>query len=542
VSELARTVGGPVSGAVVVTLPDPLPVSTTQLPAALVGGRLSTDGSGVTQPVSGNVSATIAGPLTAFGELQAVGLYPMAQGAFVYGINTDTWRSVSYGTGASVSVASGIASAGCGTSATGYSVLQSRRAITYHPGQGSLVELTAIFAAPVTNNRQWAGGGNAESGYYFGYNGGSAFGIVHVSNGTRAIQTLTITTKSSTAENVTVTLDGTPVSVAVTNGASTITTAWEIAQGNYANAGQGWDAQAIDSVVYFVARQCNAAVGTVSLTASTAVGVGAVVTAAVANAVSFTPQSAWNVDTLDGSGNAGNPSGMLLNPSLGNVYRIAYQYLGFGNAFFYVESQTTGLPILVNVIRNTNTRTAVVLRQPSASVRWVSQNVGSTTSVAIQGASGATFLQGTDAPTNPRFSTSASRSISSGTLTPVLSIMLMRSFQNRASRVQVTLTILSFAGDGSRPTVFTLYRDPVLAGTPNFIPVNANVSSVAVDTASTGVSGGVQVFASNVGPNGSANVDLAQTGIAMLPGEIITVAAQSANANNTLVTLAWSED
>jgi hypothetical protein len=108
--------------------------------------------------------------------------------------------------------------------------------------------------------------------------------------------------------------------------------------------------------------------------------------------------------------------------------------------------------------------------------------------------------------------------------------------------VQVTLTILSFAGDGSRPTVFTLYRDPVLAGTPNFIPVNANVSSVAVDTASTGVSGGVQVFASNVGPNGSANVDLAQTGIAMLPGEIITVAAQSANANNTLVTLAWSED
>ena len=519
-----------------VTLPDPLPVSATQLPAALASGRLVVDGSQVTQPVA------VTGPLTAFGDVQVASLTATSQGAFVYGLNTETWRTTLYGTGAAVTTANGIASTASGTGSTAYSVTQSRRAINYRPGQGSLIAFTAIFAAPVTNNRQWAGGGSPESGYYFGYNGASTFGIVHVSDGTRAIQTLTITTKSSTAENVTVTLDGTPVLVAVTNGASTITTAWQIAQGNYSAAGQGWDAQAIDSVVYFVARQCNAAVGTVAVTGTTVVGVGAIVTAAVANAITFIAQSAWNGDTLDGTGNASNPSGMLLDPTKGNAYRIAYQYLGFGNAFFYVESSTTGQFLLVNTIRNTNARTSVVLRQPSASVRWVSQNVGNTTSVVLQGASGATFLQGDDFPTNPRFSASNAVSVSSNTLTPLLSLMVMRSFRSRASRVQITLTILSVAGDGSRPTVFTLYRDATLAGSPNFVPVNVNTSSVAVDIASTGVSGGTQVFATNVGPNGSGNVSLEETGVLLVPGEIVTIAALSVNANNTLVTIAWSEE
>lgn len=41
-------------------------------------------------------------------------------------------------------------------------------------------------------------------------------------------------------------------------------------------------------------------------------------------------QSSWNVDTLDGSGDSGNPSGLTLTPNDGYVYRIRYAWYGFG--------------------------------------------------------------------------------------------------------------------------------------------------------------------------------------------------------------------
>lgn len=436
-----------------------------------------------------------------------------------------------------------LASIASGTSTTGYALVQTRYALVYRPGQGSLTRITALFAAPVTNNKQLTGCGNPESAYYFGYNGGATFGILHVTGGTRPIQTLTITTKSSTAQNVTVTIDGVGVLVAVTNGASTVTTAWEIAKGDFTQAGQGWDAQALGSIVYFVARQCNTPVGTVALTAATAVGVGAVLAVAVATTDTFVAQSAWNGDTLDGTENAGNPSGMLLDPTKGNVYAIAFQYLGFGAAFFSVESQTTGTWITVHTIRNANTRTSTVLRQPAVSPRWISANSGNGSSVSIQGASASAFIEGAPHFTGPRFSKGVpSLGISANTLTPIMSIMAMRAYQNRACRGQVRISFTSFSGDGSRPTTFFLYRDGVLAGTPSFVAVNANTSFVAVDTSATGISGGVEVFSTNVGQTGNSNTNITELDIILVAGEIMTVAALSIAANTVGVTIAWQEE
>jgi hypothetical protein len=91
------------------------------------------------------------------------------------------------------------------------------------------------------------GVGHAEDGAYFGYKGVD-FGILYNSRGKREVQTLTISTKSSTAESITVTLNTVPYTVAVTHGASTITTAYEISLGTYA----GWRAEAVGNTVIFV--------------------------------------------------------------------------------------------------------------------------------------------------------------------------------------------------------------------------------------------------------------------------------------------------
>ena len=55
--------------------------------------------------------------------------------------------------------------------------------------------------------------------------------------------------------------------------------------------------------------------------------------------------------------NGTGSSGMTLAPTNGNVYQITYTYLGFGNVFFYIISNITGLFILVHVFQYANTNT-----------------------------------------------------------------------------------------------------------------------------------------------------------------------------------------
>lgn len=521
---LARTVGGPISGTVTATVPDPLPVSAAQLPPALVSGRLVIDGSEVTQPVA------VVGPIGAFGEVIAALKTPVTQGAFVFNLNTELWTPITFGAAAATAVASGIVSVSSGTAAGGYAIVRSRYTSSYRSGQGSLVGASAMFSAPVANNRQLVGIGNPESGYYFGYNG-ATFGILHVANGTRAIQTLTITTKSSTAENVTVTLDGTPVLVPVTNGASTITTAWEIAKGNYSQCGaNGWDAQALGSVVYFLARQCNAAVGTVAVAGTTVGGVGAIVTAAAANSEVFTPQGSWNGSALS----------VALAPSNINTYSIDFQYAG--DAYFYINDETTGRAVLVHTIRNSNTRTTVSVRQPSCNIEWISRNTGNLSSVSVQGTAAYTAIEGDDTHTGVHQSASAQATIGAATLTPVISVTVTQTFQSRASRGQIRAIKLSAAATGAKPTTFYVLRDATLAGSPNFTAVNTNTSFAATDTAASGVSGGVQIFAASVGKDGDVIVDISDLDVLIEARGCLTIAALSANAADVAVSLAWTEE
>ena len=91
------------------------------------------------------------------------------------------------------------------------------------------------------------------------------------------VRTLTVTTKSTTAENITITLDGDALAtVAVTDqtAGTTSSTATEIAAADYSGVGTGWTAVAVAATVVFTSLDTlDSHTGTYTLSsASTAVG------------------------------------------------------------------------------------------------------------------------------------------------------------------------------------------------------------------------------------------------------------------------------
>lgn len=483
-------------------------------------------------PITAPSAVSVIGPLSSFGELLAVPPTPTTQGAFVYNINSDDWQTITYGAGAGASAAGGLLSVASGTGTSSYALVQSLRTTVYRPGQGVLTRFTALFDAGAVGHRQLGGIGNPESGYYFGYVD-DVFGILHVDSGTRAIQKLTITTKSSTVQNVAVTLDGTTVLVPVTNGANINATSYEIAKGDYSQCGaNGWDAQALDGVVTFVARQCNAVVGTVSVTGTTVVGVGAVVTARVANTEAFIPQASWNGAAL----------ATPLDTSKVNVFQIGWQYLGGGDAFFYVEEKTTGRFVLVHTIRNANSRTTPVLRQPSARVQWISRNTGTASSIIVKGLSAAVFLEGVERSTSRVFAASVQKSSTLNVLTPIISLEPLLAYQSRANAGQVRVSRVSIACSGAKPTTFYFLRSASINTSPNYTPVNLNTSYSAVDSAATTVSGGLLLFATSLGKDASVTEDVSDISIVLDVGQSLTIASISTANSDVSAAITWLEE
>jgi hypothetical protein len=485
-----------------------------------------------------SVPVTINGPLAGFGEVATEIPTPAAQVDFIYNVNDAVLASYTYLAGATIAQAAGEAVVSSGTNAAGYSRLFARRVIRYRPGQGSLIRLTARFSAGIAGNRQLIGAFNVTAGYRFGYVD-DVFGILHTSTAGVEIQALTITGAPAAPGNVTITLDGgSSVVVAVTASGSTSICAWQISQADYSQTAGGWDAMALGNIVYFVRRIAGpAGASTFAAGATGTVAAFTIPTTGVAPTESFIPQSAWNVDKFNGTGS----SGVTLNPQNGNIYAIQFQYLGYGDAFFYIENPKTGRFALCHVIENANARTATVLRNPAAYITWESQNTGSTTSVALRGASGAAFTEGDVRFLGPRFASVGSRAIGGATLTPILSLRATRVYQSQAATGQLRLDRLSVACDGTKSVEIRLYRNATLTAA-QFSQVSASTSMADVDTSATAVSGGTLIYAFTLAKTGNSSEDINDLDIVLEAGSFITVTALSANNSDITATIAWTED
>ena len=447
-----------------------------------------------------------------------------------------------YGAGASVTTSNGEAVMTSGTSTDGYARLTSKKVAKYRAGQATMAKWTARFTTGSAGNRQMAGLYNIEAGYQFGYNG-TAFGILYTESATVEVQTLTVSAAPTGAGNVTVTLDsGTPVVVAVTNQPNTSVTASQIAAANYSQTAGGWRAQAVANVVYFTRKTAGTA-GASTFSAGAVPGIAAtfaILTTGVAPTEQFIAQSAWNQDRFDGTG----PSGQTIDPTKGNVYGVQFQYLGYGEAFFYVVNGLTGRPTLCHVIRNSNTRTSTVLRNPNLYLTWESRNTGTGTSVVMRGASGGAFVEGPVTFLGAQFAVPpVAVTAGAGVETPVLSLRASTVYLNRQSTAQLQIDRISVACDGTKDVVFKVYKNATLTA-PRWQNVNATTSAASYDQNATGfsVGSGTLVYAFVVNKAANATESLTDIALFLQAGDYLTVTATSASANDVAASIVWIED
>lgn len=489
---------------------------------------------------NGHLEVAVHSPRLPFGSIHAEKLTPIFQHDAVHGIDPIHQLTTVNASG-SVTAANSMFVCQSGTTIYGAGSLTSRRRVRYRPGQGIVARFTAMFTTGVASSYQIAGVGHPEDGAYFAYVG-TQFGILMGKDGVREVRTLTVSTKSSHAENVTVRLNGTNYTVAVTNGASTVTTAYEISQGTYT----GWYAEAVGSTVVFISASVGPkSDGTYTLTGTSAVGTFAQTKAGVALSETFIPQSSWNGDKMDGTG----VSGVTADWTKLNVFQIGLQYLGAGAITFYVEAVTAGNNadwIPVHTILYPNSSTTPSFSNPVFQFQLSAYSAGSTTNLTVKSASYAAFVEGEQRLIGNRYSFFAqSTGVGATNYQCLFTVRNTRYFASRSNTVVVHLLSIAGAMKHTSPCTIYIFRDATLAGSPNFTQYDS-ASSLYVDTAATTctITNNRQLLWSGpLGDTGNFIFEFSDS-ITLQPGEAITVAAKSSTGTPSYViaTLNTRED
>lgn len=492
----------------------------------------------------GHLEVAIHGPRLPFGSVHTEQLTPVFQVDGVYGVRSSsmiTSTGLAVGTGSGSGSVTGSANKivlSTGTTQFSFASMQSRNRLRYRPGQGVVGRFAGHFSAPVASSIQVMGFGTAESTIAFGYDG-TSFGILYSTGGVREMQTLTITTASTATNDYVVTLPNTAtVNVTATNNGSTTQTAYEITRGTF----PGWKAFARGADVVFLADSAGNKSGTFSL-AQTGAGTpaaGTVVetTAGVATTDTWIPQASWNGDKLDGTG----PSGVTLNPLLGNVYAVGVQYLGFGAITFEVEAASAGSnnPEFVNVhtIKYPNTASSVSLSQPAFPFLAAAYSAGSTTDVTVSPTSFAGFVEGKEVNLGPRtcYQRDALVTSSTSAYTPLFTFRNGWVYTGRANQTVVKILDISGSakGNANSATKFFLVRNAALTGPVNFISVGDS-SSCYKDEAATGMAAPADtdiIYTRSLAETGDFRDALSDREVTLQPGESLTLAVKSLSATS----------
>lgn len=470
---------------------------------------------------------------TAFGELSTVEPTPIIQLKFAYNVgNSQLIKDQAYQSG-TVTYADNMMVATSGAAANSGAIALSNKFINYRGGEGVAARFTGLFTTGVANSEQLVGIGDAHEGFFFGYNG-TAFGVLRRKGGAPEIRTLTVSTKSTTAENITITLDGdahTTVAVTDATAGDTTTTANDIAAADYSDIGYGWTATAVGSKVVFTSWQSGSKTGTYSLSsATTAVGSFAQTLAGADHTDTWVAQASWNgADIFDGNG----LSGVTLDPTKGNVYQIKFQYLGYGLISFHIEDPDDGEMHLVHAIEYANANTSPSIENPSLPLSVQSVNSSNTSSLVVKTASMAAFIEGKDALIGPRKGIQGDVTLGATTTeTPFLTLRVKEVFNSVFVRSKIKLLFVSCSADHTKPVAVKFYVNATLTAA-SFSDVSSE-SIAEYDTSATAFTGGTYLFSVLLGKDGQEVIDLTdhmEEGV-INPGDSLTatIAPKSGNS------------
>lgn len=526
--------------------------STFTVLSNVVSGVLD---NGTTKEISstpeGHLEIAVHSPTAVFGNILVDQETPIFQTDFVYGINAQQCYTTTSGSGAA-SGSNQLMSLSTGATIYSFAVGESRKRLRYRAGQGVKVSFTAMYTSPVANSYQGAGCGTAENGVYFGYGdtnnlADTSFGILRVYNGKREIKTLTITTGATSSGNLTITLNGTAFTVPVTNASNIQRTVWEVA--TYTGY-TGWDAYPSGATVIFIRKSAGTTAGTQSLgvAATGTVGSIAQTRAGAASTDTFVKQSDWNVDRLDGSNGAYNPSGFTLNPQKINLYRILIGYLGAHDILFQVKitppTSNNSVWQTVHVIKYANLNTVTSFTNASFPFNSFVYSAGSTTNLTISIGSFSGMIEGKKILSGNRGSFYNSlTTVGATNLQALFTILNPRVYNGVANQVVVNLISIAAALKHTSPCIFYVVKNGTLAGNPSFTSYSSTLCSL-YDTAATTVTysdNNQLIYTDHLGDTGDldfhfGNGEYNGEEITLQVGEWVTLAARVVTGTPAYVT------
>lgn len=466
---------------------------------------------------------------SAFGETSIAENRPFIQATAVYNFLPSNFRAFTSGSG-STSVANQLFNVETGTSVGGYGTIQTFRSLNYKAGEGGLARFTAIFENNVANSWQGVGLLTIADEYSFGYNG-TDFGIWHRYNGLAEVRTITVSSGAGGSENLTLTLNGVAYTIPLTSGTAAHN-ASEIEQWLLDNQSV-WGADQIGDTIIINALSDGAKSGSYSFSSSTAAGSMAQNTAGQTKTSNHIPRTEWNVNTFDN-----------LDPTKGNVYQIKYQYLGFGNIFFYVEDPLDGVFKLCHQIIYANENTTPSVSNPSLKFGMYCVSLGSTTNLKVSSASVACFVQGLEGKTrNPRAVINTQSIAVNETLTNVLTLRNRRTYNYITNQVEIEPINVTIANEAAKNIKIEVRGNATVTGNSNYELAGNNLVG-DVDYTSHTLSGGRLLAAFAVSPGDSIDINLADKRIRIPPTLKLSIGArkESGAAADVTATLTYYED
>lgn len=484
--------------------------------------------------------AVYAGPLSAFGELITVEPTSLVQLLFTASLNT---RLVSARTnnGGAVSQDEHMAKVSSGTNTNSRGQLFSKTPIKYNPGQGGSVKFTALFESAGAGSEQVVGVGDISDGYFFGYDGAD-FGVLRRKGGHPEVQTLTVTNDADTSSgDITITLDGDAKVIAVALNDTSREVAVKIADTDFSQVGEGWDANVHNATVIFRSYSAGNKSGTFSFADTDTTGVVASIAETVAGETLFekwVAQSAWSEDRADGTGALPE-----MDFTKGQVFNIRYQWLGFGPIFWILKNPENDDFVVVHKEQYTNSNTTTSTDEPTLPLCVEAKNTSGTTDRIIRIGSMGGFADGKAKLTGFHNSDAAADITISTTEKPLISIKNNLIYNSHINRVSLFPGFIDLQTDAAKPVIFRLRVNGGLTGPVAFTDVDTANSIASVDKAATGIDNGNVIETLVLGKIDSKHIDLHILNGKVFPGDIITITAQAAGGGTSAssASMTWAE-
>lgn len=258
--------------------------------------------------------------------------------------------------------------------------------------------------------------------------------------------------------------------------------------------------------------------------------------------VTFTPQSSFNLDKLDGTGN----SSFVLDPTKLNIFYIAYGWLGAAPLEFGICTEN-GTWVPFHRISYPNLYESPSLLNPSLPIALaVSKNNSGTGTLSILTASWNANITGKEHHTRIHTATQEAKTITGSTFTPILSLTNKSNYTGKTSTARMRILYANFSGYSSGNQIrVRFYKEPTLSG-ESFSDVDSMLSVAQKDTSATSFSStGTLLFQTSVYSQSNANFFFKENGILidLYPGETLSIAGSESGSGGVTMdaSITWEE-